>query len=89
LNSNITIQADGGSSLPVTGGKNSAGIGSDGNGTCGFMTIRNGSIDSRGGTGIGAGWGEYRSHSKLEGLMIQGGWIQARGTNYGAGIGSG
>jgi hypothetical protein len=89
LDSNITIEAFGQSSLFVTGGDNSAGIGTSGNGTCGWVTILNGSIDSRGATGIGTGWGEYGTHSKLEGVEIYGGSIWATGTVSGSEIGGG
>jgi hypothetical protein len=42
--SNITIQAAGAGSLFVTGTGNSAGIETRGNGTCGWVTILNGSL---------------------------------------------
>jgi hypothetical protein len=75
--SNITIQVAGDGSLYVTGTKTSAGTGTSRSGTCGWVTILNGSVDSRGGTGIGTGWSESGSHSKLEGLTIHDGSIQA------------
>jgi hypothetical protein len=87
--SNITIQAAGADSLFVTAAEKSAGIGTNGNGTCLWVTILNGSVDSGGGTGIGTGWSESGSHSKLEGLSIHNGSIQATGGYYGTGIGSG
>jgi hypothetical protein len=92
LNWNITMQAMQaieGSWLFVTGGSNTAGIGTGGNGMCGFVTIWNGSVDSLGGTGIGSGWGENGYNSKLESLSIRGGWIRATGMNFDSGIGSG
>jgi hypothetical protein len=87
--SNITIQAAGAGSLFVTGTKTSAGIGTSRSGTCGWVTILNGSVDSRGGTGIGTWWSGYGNHSKLGGLSIHNGSIQATGGYYGTGIGSG
>jgi hypothetical protein len=77
LASNITVQAEGDRSLFVTGGTGSAGIGTGGNGTCGWMSIQNGSIDSVRGSGIGAGCGECGRQSRLEGLIIYGGRIRA------------
>jgi hypothetical protein len=76
---NITIQAAGAGSLIVMGGEKSAGIGTSANRTCRWVTILNGSVDSHGGTGIGNGWGEYGSDSKLEGLSIHDRSIQATG----------
>jgi hypothetical protein len=73
----------------AVGGEASAGIGSAANSSCGSVTFFNGSIDVRGGTGLGVGWGEYGGASRLEQLTIYGGDIQARGTSDGSGIGSG
>lgn len=92
--STVNIYGLDGSTLNVTGGKYSAGIGgieynaaSTENPACGNINIISGNITAIGGArgaGIGSGY-----HSSASGISIQGGNITALGTECSAGIGTG
>ncbi|MBP5303376.1 MAG: hypothetical protein J6Z00_00560 [Clostridia bacterium] len=92
--SRVNIDGLNGSSLTVTGGKWSAGIGgvgygsaSTGNSKAGNIHIYSGTIKAIGGqrgAGIGSGY-----HSSASDIFIEGGNVTAIGTECGAGIGSG
>lgn len=92
--SSVTIYGEEGSSLTVTGGKYSAGIGGIGykeavmdNPKSGEITIVSGNIHAIGGdrgAGIGSGY-----HSSVSSINIRGGNVLAIGNGCGAGIGTG
>jgi hypothetical protein len=86
---NVTLQAVEGGSLSATGGANGAGIGADANGSCGSVTLANGSVSGKGATGIGSGWGQNGASSRVGALTVEGGEIFGAGTNNGCGLGSG
>jgi len=87
-----TLTIDGSGSLDVSGGANSAGIGSGGEHTsgssCGNIIINNGTIIARGGAGSpGIGASQYSSCGDI---TINGGTITStRGDNYSADLGCG
>ncbi len=87
----LTIMGDG--SLTVTGGENSAGIGSGHYKLYGTIIITDDvSIISRGGyngAGLGAGAKYKTTGGNGDTINISGGYVKAIGGNYGAGIGGG
>lgn len=92
----LTIDAEtaGDGKLNVTGGSQSAGIGSSYNYsdiTCGAITIKGGEITAKGGmygAGIGTGLTIYNNNT-CGAITINGGTVTATGGNYAAGIGTG
>jgi hypothetical protein len=92
--SNLTFTSFEDGFLTVTGGLNSAGIGTSQNGFCDEIVIVNGSYLISGGTGIGAGSASSLS-SAVNLIVIYDGNINAKGlkngpfNSFGSGIGSG
>ena len=83
----LTIQGDG--SLTAKGDIYGAGIGGNGNSTCGNITIKGGTILATGGVsaaGIGSGQG---TNATCGNITISGGTVTATGGHSAAGIGSG
>jgi hypothetical protein len=87
--SNLTLAGSAAGGGIAVQGSTAGGIGAGSPGRCGAVEIVNGSVDVRGGTGIGAGGTvDEPRESAVERISILGGSIRASGT-AGAGIGTG
>jgi hypothetical protein len=86
--SNLSLQSVPGGFLSVSGGSDSAAIGTSSPGSCDQISIVNGSYAATGATGIGTGLGNVEP-SLLRSLTIFDGQITANRSSYGAAIGSG
>jgi hypothetical protein len=87
--SNVTLMSVDFGHYFVLGGEDSSGIGSNGNGNCESIVLKNVSMEVSGGTGIGSGLGISGGLSRVGNVFISDCVVRSSGSFGGSGIGSG